>query len=99
MSGKKKNRVDLDTLELFVGAGGLALGLSAARFSHRAIVEWNHYACETLRANLKAGIVSVAGWPEPIENDVRDIDFTSFHGVDVVSGGVPCQPFSMGGAT
>ena len=40
-------------IELFSGAGGLALGLDKAGFHHSAVVEWNKDACETIRANQK----------------------------------------------
>ena len=89
--------VPLKSLELFVGAGGLALGLSKAHVDHSAIIEWNRYACETIRANKRDRVHAVKDWPDPIQCDVRDVNFAEFGPVDIVSGGVPCQPFSMGG--
>ena len=86
----------LHSIELFSGAGGLALGLHNAGFTHKALYEWNASAVETLQHNQKMGY-------DALENcsisraDVRDIDFTKFRGVDLVAGGPPCQPFSMGG--
>jgi DNA (cytosine-5)-methyltransferase 1 len=85
----------LISIDLFAGGGGLALGLERAGFEHLGLVEWDRRACETLRAN--AG--KAAQWsPEVVrESDAALIDYTSFTGVDLVAGGVPCQPFSLGG--
>lgn len=86
----------LESIELFSGAGGLALGLHAAGFKHRALYEWNASAVETLRYNQKMGQPSLEGC-EISRADVRDVDFSKYRGVDLVAGGPPCQPFSMGG--
>lgn len=87
----------LRSLELFAGAGGLALGMSSLGVRHEAVVEWNHDACQTIRANQRAGVAPMAHWPDPTEGDVRSFDYGPFKGVDLVTGGPPCQPFSMGG--
>lgn len=92
-----RNTAQLDSIELFAGAGGLALGMSDAGVRHRAIVEWNRYACETIRENRRAGHASVEGWPDPIEGDVTRFDYNPYEGISIISGGPPCQPFSMGG--
>lgn len=77
-------------IELFAGAGGLALGLEQAGFDGLAYVEINGDACETLRRNRPEWNV--------IEGDVHEIDFRQYDGqVDLVSGGFPCQAFSMAG--
>lgn len=77
-------------IELFAGAGGLALGLEQAGFEGLAYVEMNGDACETLRRNRPEWNV--------IERDVHEIDFKRYDGqVDLVSGGFPCQAFSMAG--
>lgn len=88
----------LRSLELFTGAGGLALGTHEAGFRHEAIVEWNPDACETLRANAAAKAVpGISRWTV-VETDIRTTEFrSSFSGVDLVAGGPPCQPFSIGG--
>jgi DNA (cytosine-5)-methyltransferase 1 len=87
----------LTSLDLFAGAGGLALGMSLAGFRHRAVVEWNHDACETIRRNRAMGHPHVVDWPLH-ESDARALDYRSLAGtIDVVAGGPPCQPFSMGG--
>ena len=78
------------SLELFAGAGGTALGMSNAGFRHIMLNEWDHDACETLRANRPEWNV--------VEGDVHDIDFTPYAGtVDLLQGGVPCQAFSYAG--
>jgi DNA (cytosine-5)-methyltransferase 1 len=85
------------SVELFSGAGGLALGLSAAGFHHDLLVEWNPHACRTLRYNKQVGYYPVNTW-EIVEGDARAFDFTSIlHPIDMVAGGPPCQPFSIGG--
>ena len=79
----------LTSLELCAGAGGQALGLEQAGFSHVALVENDAYPCNTLKLNRPSWNV--------IRADLRAFDATEFKGVDIVSGGVPCQPFSLGG--
>lgn len=79
----------MNSLELFSGAGGLAKGLELAGFSHLALVEKNRDACTTLRKNFDSSKV--------FEGDVRDYDFSQLGRVEVVAGGPPCQPFSLGG--
>lgn len=78
------------SLELCAGAGGQARGLEDAGFQHVALVEIDHYACETLRANRPEWNV--------IEADLNSWDPSPFQGkVDLLSGGVPCPPFSVAG--
>jgi DNA (cytosine-5)-methyltransferase 1 len=86
----------LESIELFSGAGGLALGLHSAGFRHKALYEWNAAAVETLLYNQQMGHPSLAGC-KILRADVREVDFTPYRGVDLVAGGPPCQPFSMGG--
>ena len=78
------------SIELFAGAGGLALGLEKAGFSHILLNEVDHDACTTLRINRP-------GW-NVVEENVRDLSFTHLAGkVDLLSGGFPCQAFSYAG--
>lgn len=85
------------SVELFAGAGGLAMGMSRAGFKHAAVVEWDHDACETFRHNQNLHAHDVDAWPL-FEGDVRSFDFLAVGSdVVVVSGGPPCQPFSMAG--
>lgn len=85
-----------NSVELFAGAGGLALGLEKAGFQEQALVEIDKYAADTLRKNrphwnvIEDDIIKVASKgirnyiPEGIE-------------IDFVSGGYPCQAFSYAG--
>lgn len=86
----------MNTIELFAGAGGLALGTANAGFHHNAVLEWDHAACETIRENQRRGLSPVSRWPL-YETDVRQFDFRGLDGVDLLAGGPPCQPFSIGG--
>jgi DNA (cytosine-5)-methyltransferase 1 len=90
--------VPLHSVELFGGAGGLALGLHEAGFSTRAFVEWDRWACDTVRENAHGEFPDLKSW-QVHEGDVRDIDWSDLASEDIslVSGGPPCQPFSLGG--
>ncbi len=88
----------LTAIELFAGAGGLGLGIGRAGFSPRKIVEFNDHCRETLRLNRLKANGPIHHWPAAIDSDVRDQKYTDLEGkIDLVSGGPPCQPFSMGG--
>jgi DNA (cytosine-5)-methyltransferase 1 len=87
----------MKSVELFAGAGGLAMGVSLAGFESLAVVEWDRWACDTIRENRKRGYPLVKDWPL-WEGDVRSIDWNLIpEGIDLLAGGPPCQPFSMGG--
>ena len=89
----------MNAIELFAGAGGLGMGLTLAGFKADAVVEWDKWACDTIRQNKERGFPLVMDWPL-VEADVRDwINAYSASRpgpVDLVAGGPPCQPFSMG---
>jgi len=77
-------------LELFAGAGGLALGLEKAGLSCKLLNEIDPWACKTLRKNRPHWNV--------IEGDVAKISFKDHKGqIDIVTGGFPCQAFSYAG--
>ena len=79
-----------NSIELFAGGGGLALGLEKAGMHHIMLNEFNHNACDTLRKNRP-------NW-NVIEGDVNDVDFKQWDNqVDFISGGFPCQTFSYAG--
>ncbi len=83
-------------LELFAGGGGMAMALSKAGFSTARVVEWDKWSCRTLNQNRELLNCQHEGLIEP--GDIRDHSFLDLEGkVDVVSGGPPCQPFSLGG--
>src|SRR5579863_1578865 len=85
------------SVELYAGAGGLALGISRAGFKHLAVVELDRPACDTIEENKKRKVEKIHHWPV-FNCDVRDFDFGSIpEGIEVLAGGVPCQPFSIGG--
>ncbi|MBX4158663.1 DNA cytosine methyltransferase, partial [Lactiplantibacillus plantarum] len=66
----------------------LGLGVAGAGFDHAAVVEWDRWACETLKDNKP--------WPVT-QGDVRLVSYDGLGTIDLVSGGPPCQPFSLGG--
>lgn len=79
----------MKTLEIFSGAGGLAKGLELSGFEHAAFVEFNKHACNSLYENFN---------PERVFfGDIKDFNFDSLEQIDLVAGGPPCQPFSLGG--
>lgn len=86
----------LTALELFAGAGGLAIGVHRAGFEIADLVEFNETCCETLRSNADH-----MGWKDARDlhaRDVREIDFATYRGqVSLLAAGAPCQPFSNGG--
>lgn len=85
----------LTALELFAGAGGMALGMRQAGFEVIDLVESNEACCGTLRRNA-----DLYGWKDPDQIDARDVksmDWTAYSDVDVLCAGTPCQPFSHGG--
>ena len=87
----------MKSIELFAGAGGLGIGVSLAGFHPVQVVERDADCCATIRENQSRRIFPVAEWPLTM-GDVRSLDFRSHAGrVDLVTGGPPCQPFSIGG--
>jgi DNA (cytosine-5)-methyltransferase 1 len=89
----------MKSIELFAGAGGLGMGLHKAGFSPIQVVEWDQYCRATIDENRGRPRSPMKGWPSAHERrDVRLVDFRPFEGkVDLISGGPPCQPFSLGG--
>lgn len=79
----------LTCVEICAGAGGQALGLALAGFTHVALVEYEADYCKTLKLNRPEWNV--------ICTNVRDFDGKPYQGVDLLAGGVPCPPFSIAG--
>lgn len=93
------------SLELFAGGGGLALGLHHAGFEHLALVEFEGKACATLHRNAERWQKTEGTATPPWRTeDIHHADVRDFLGsqampssVDLLAGGPPCQPFSLGG--
>jgi len=93
MSRKRAPRA----IELFAGAGGLGMGVALAGFETEAVVERDPYCCDTIRENKAAKHDLLKSW-KLIDCDVHEIGFLPYRDkIDLVSGGPPCQPFSLGG--
>jgi len=75
-------------IELFAGAGGLALGLEKAGLKAKGLIEIDKDAVATLRYNRSQWNV--------IHADISTVSFTGMT-ADVVTGGFPCQAFSYAG--
>ena len=85
------------SLELFCGTGGLALGLHQSGFIPVALIERDADSCNNIIQNINQGNRTVNNWTI-INDDIRNIDYSQFDSeVDVITGGPPCQPFSIGG--
>ena len=81
---------EYNVLELFAGAGGLAIGLEKSGIKCIALNEIDKWACQTLRENRPHWNV--------LEGDIKSFNFKKYAGkVDVVTGGFPCQAFSYAG--
>lgn len=84
-----------NVVELFAGAGGLALGLEKAGFNTVGLVEIDKHCCSTLKHNrpnwniINKDVINVA------ENGIRK--YIGNVEVDLLSGGYPCQAFSYAG--
>jgi len=86
-----------NSIELFAGAGGLCTGLHQSGFQANAVMEFDSHCCDTIRLNQDAGHYLLSS-SALFQGDVRDVDFTEYRDkIDLVSGGPPCQPFSLGG--
>ena len=90
VSNYVKPENEYSVLELFAGAGGLAIGLEKAGIKCVALNEIDKSACKTLRANRPNWTI--------LEGDIKIFDFLEYRNkVDIVTGGFPCQAFSYAG--
>jgi DNA (cytosine-5)-methyltransferase 1 len=85
------------SIELFSGTGGLALGLHQAGFNPAVLLEWDKDSCDNIKANIANRFNGISDW-NVVQTDVRLVRYTDY-GPDIqfVTGGPPCQPFSLGG--
>ncbi len=77
------------SIELFAGAGGLALGLENAGINHELLVEIDTDCVSTLKHNRPSWNV--------LHEDIHEVDFREYENIDIVTGGFPCQAFSYAG--
>lgn len=88
----------LNSVEIFAGGGGMALGMRQAGFTHEALVEWWAPAAKVLRHNAERD--STLWTKEHVfEKDVRETteELAELGPINLVAGGPPCQPFSLAG--
>lgn len=81
--------IQMNSLEICAGAGGQALGLEQAGFDHACLVEIEQACCHTLQLNRSQWHV--------VQGDLRHFSADKYHGIELLAGGVPCQPFSQAG--
>jgi DNA (cytosine-5)-methyltransferase 1 len=88
----------MNSVEIFAGGGGMALGMRQAGFTHDALVEWWAPAAKVLRYNAERDSTLWAS-DHVLEADVRDTlsDLANLGSISLVAGGPPCQPFSLAG--
>ncbi|MEU4442985.1 DNA cytosine methyltransferase [Actinosynnema sp. NPDC050801] len=100
----RKPAQDRTSVELFAGGGGLAMAVHNAGFRPLLLNEFAKHACDTLLANdmeLRGEEERIPGPEDPwlvVPGDVQELKMGYLHGkVDIIAGGPPCQPFSLGG--
>ena len=94
---RKKIIISLNTIELFAGAGGLALGIERAGFNHIALIEIDKDAAKTLKINRPSWYVLNMDIAEISPLDLEKFFNLKSGELDLLSGGAPCQSFSYAG--
>ena len=80
--------VELKHLDLFAGVGGFSLAARWAGIETVAFCEIDESCHKVLNKH----------WPElPIHKDIKELDGSDYEGIDIITGGYPCQPFSVAG--
>lgn len=83
----------INSIELFSGTGGLALGLQLSGFKHEALYEWDKDSCDNLRHNIQNGYPAAKDW-KVFQDDVRAVHFDGYaDSIQLVAGGLPASPF------
>ena len=85
------------TIELFAGAGGLALGVEKAGFKTIGAVEFDHDACDTLRTNRPKWNIYEGDIADLTKKNLKEYYSLKEGELDLLSGGAPCQAFSYAG--
>ncbi len=85
------------TIELFAGAGGLALGVEKAGFNTIGLIEFEKDACETLQTNRPNWNVICDDIANVSSQNLEKLFNIKKGDLDLLSGGAPCQAFSYAG--
>lgn len=87
----------MKSIEIFAGAGGMAIGASSAGFTSSLLLDFAKEACLTLKTHTDRKIIKLHD-EKIVQSTIEEFDFSDFSdGIDVVIGGPPCQPFSQAG--
>ena len=89
--------MNFNSIELFAGAGGLALGLEQAGFNHIGLIENDKNAANTLKHNRQKWNILCENIEEVCKRDLEKEFGIKKYELDLLSGGAPCQSFSYAG--